>query len=143
MKIKLRKSVLLIFLLGLIAACWYMDIPIKPLLTDMLVRLPMNGVFVLALLPMLNAGMGFNFGMPVGVIAGLLGISTIMNFGLKGMPGFLCVILMTVLLGWAFGEVYGRVLTKAKGRRFKRCFIILRAMLLGLFFNPKIEYIEE
>lgn len=36
-----------------------------------------------------------------------------------------------------------RVLTKAKGRRFKRCFIILRAMLLGLFFNPKIEYIEE
>ena len=107
MKIKLRKSVLLIFLLGLIAACWYMDIPIKPLLTDMLVRLPMNGVFVLALLPMLNAGMGFNFGMPVGVIAGLLGISTIMNFGLKGMPGFLCVILTTVLVGWAFGEVYG------------------------------------
>ena len=50
MKIKLRKSVLLIFLLGLIAACWYMEIPIKPLLTDMLVRLPMNGVFVLALL---------------------------------------------------------------------------------------------
>ena len=55
-KFKLQKNVLLIFLLVMIAVSCYMGIPIRPLLTDMLIRLPMNGVFVLSLLPMLNAG---------------------------------------------------------------------------------------
>lgn len=115
-KIKLQKSVLLLFLLFLIVATYYMGIPVKPLLTDMLVRLPMNGVFVLALLPMLNAGMGFNFGMPVGVIAGLLSISTVMNFGIKGMKGFICILVVTAVVGFVFGEIYSRVLTKANGK---------------------------
>ena len=114
-KFKLQKNVLLIFLLVMIAVSCYMGIPIRPLLTDMLIRLPMNGVFVLSLLPMLNAGMGFNFGMPVGIIAGLISISTVMNFEITGVKGFLCVLLLTILISFVFGRIYGRILIKASG----------------------------
>ena len=38
-KFKLQKNVLLIFLLVMIAVSCYMGIPIRPLLTDMLIRL--------------------------------------------------------------------------------------------------------
>ena len=37
----------------------------------------------------------------------------------------------------------GRILVKAKDHRLKRCWIILSQMLVGLFFNPVIEYVES
>lgn len=37
----------------------------------------------------------------------------------------------------------GRVLLKAKDHRMKRCWVIMSQMVLGVFFNPKIEYIEN
>lgn len=37
----------------------------------------------------------------------------------------------------------GRVLLRAKDHRMKRCWVIMSQMVLGIFFNPKIEYIES
>lgn len=35
-----------------------------------------------------------------------------------------------------------RILTKAKTHRLKRCSIIISCMVKGLWFNPKVEYVE-
>lgn len=113
---KSQMKILLGFLLVLILVDLYMGIPIEPLITDTLIRLPMNGLFVLSLLPMLNTGMGFNFGMPVGILGGLLGISTVMNFKIRGMWGFICAILLTMLICTVFGKLYGKILVKASGK---------------------------
>ncbi len=36
-----------------------------------------------------------------------------------------------------------RILAKAENHRFKRCGVIISSMIKGVFFNPKIEFVEE
>ena len=36
-----------------------------------------------------------------------------------------------------------RIITQAKDKRMRRCMIIIRQYVCGLFFNPKVEYIDE
>ena len=113
---KFQMKILTGFLILLLGINLWLGIPVRPLLKDLLIRLPMNGLFVLSLVPMLNAGMGFNFGMPVGILSGLLGISTVMNLGLRGMGGFLAAVLLSILLCTVSGGLYGRVLLRASGK---------------------------
>ena len=58
------------------------------LFNESLVKLVMNGVLVLSLIPMLNVGAGMNFGLPVGIIGGLLGMCMAVNFRMTGLYGF-------------------------------------------------------
>ena len=84
-------------------------------LSDTLVRFGMNGVLVLAMVPMVQSGCGLNFGLPLGIIAGLLGAVTSVELEAKGIPGVLAAMLIAtpiaVLLGWC----YGLLLNKVKG----------------------------
>lgn len=48
----------------------------------------MNGVMVLAMVPMIQSGCGLNFGLPLGIIAGLLGAVTSVQLDLHGLPAF-------------------------------------------------------
>ena len=75
----------------------------------------MNVVLVLSLVPMIQAGTGLNFGMPLGVEAGLLGAVISIEMGLKGMPGFLMAIFIATIFGIIFGWIYGLILNKVKG----------------------------
>ena len=104
------------FLLIMLSAAFLLGIPLGPVLSDSLVRLVMNGVLVLSLLPMLNAGIGINYGLPVGVCAGLLGMCMAVNFRFTGLPGFLCATLFSVPAAVALGFGYAKLLNQVKGR---------------------------
>ncbi|KJR43535.1 ABC transporter [Candidatus Magnetoovum chiemensis] len=67
----------------MIFAASRLDIPINWIINDALIRLVMNGVLVLSLVPMLKAGIGINFGLPIGVTAGLIGMCISVNFALQ------------------------------------------------------------
>ncbi|GHV84548.1 ABC transporter [Spirochaetia bacterium] len=84
-------------------------------LKDVLVRFGQNGVMVLAMVPMMQAGAGLNFGLPVGIIAGLLGSTLAMQFHLTGILGFGGAILFSLPLAIIFGLLYGILLNKVKG----------------------------
>ncbi len=58
------------------------------LFNESLIKLAMNGVLVLSLLPMLNGGMGLNFGLSVGITSGLVGMCIGINMRLSGLVGF-------------------------------------------------------
>jgi simple sugar transport system permease protein len=94
----------------------------------------MNGILVLSLIPMLNAGIGMNFGLPIGITSGLIGMCIAINFRLTGMTGFLGAILFTVPTGVAFGWVYGLILNKVKGREE------IAGTFLGFSFIPLMNY---
>ena len=42
------------------------------LLKDSLVRVGMNGILVLAMIPSINSGTGLNFGLSLGIVCGIL-----------------------------------------------------------------------
>ena len=61
-----------LFLLSLFIAAPFVGVRLDTSLSDTLVRVGMNGVLVLAMVPMVQSGCGLNFGLPLGIIAGLL-----------------------------------------------------------------------
>src|SRR5450830_1714685 len=78
-------------------------------LTDTVVRFGMNGIMVLGMIPMLQTGCGLNFGLPIGIIAGLLGATISIEFGLTGIAGFAGAIGLAapfaLFLGWGYGKL--------------------------------------
>jgi len=82
-------------------------------ITDTIVRFGMNGILVLGMIPMVQTGCGLNFGLPLGIIAGLLGATISIEIGLTSIAGFLgaigLAIPFAVLLGWGYGKLLNRV----------------------------------
>ncbi len=113
---KAAQAVLLGFVIVLAGLAWAMGLPLGGLVSDLLVRLPMNGVLVLSMLPMYNAGLGINFGLPVAVIAGLLGMCMAVNMRLAGLPGFMAAVALSVPFAIGLGWSYGRLLSRVRGR---------------------------
>src|SRR5450759_4186351 len=78
-------------------------------LTDTVVRFGMNGIMVLGMIPMLQTGSGLNFGLPIGIIAGLLGSTLSIEMGLTGNLGFLGAIgiamVFSAIFGWAYAKL--------------------------------------
>lgn len=107
---------ILAFLAVLIAVAFYARLPLKAMIADSLVRLVMNGVLVLSLVPMLNAGLGVNFGLPVGICAGLLGMCLALNSSLTGFAGLFSAMIFSVPIGSGLGYIYGKLLQRMKGR---------------------------
>lgn len=93
----------------------------------------MNGVLVLSLLPMINVGAGRNFGLPVGIIAGLLGMCLAIEFRLTGWLGFIISILLGSLIAIPFGYVYSLILNKLKGNEE------VISVFVGLSFIPAMN----
>lgn len=84
------RLIIAFFLVALFASAPLVNVRIDTSLSDVLVRVGMNGILVLAMVPMIQSGCGLNFGLPLGIIAGLVGAVTSMNFSLQGFVGFFC-----------------------------------------------------
>ncbi|HOO74184.1 MAG: ABC transporter permease [Thermotogae bacterium] len=104
-----------LFLLSLFIMTPFVGLRIDNSLTDVIVRFGMNSVLVLSMVPMVQAGTGLNFGLPLGVVAGLIGAVTSIEIGTKGFLGFLTAILIAIPFAAIFGYGYGKLLNKVKG----------------------------
>jgi simple sugar transport system permease protein len=113
----LPRIIIGLFLLLLFVVAPFVGVKVSTSINDTIVRFGMNGVLVLAMVPMIHSGCGLNFGLPLGIIAGLLGATLSLEAELHGFAGFLMAIVFAtpfaLLLGWG----YGRLLNKVKGGR--------------------------
>lgn len=109
------RIIIALFLVALFVAAPFVGVSLEASFTDVLNRFGQNAVMVLALVPMVQSGCGLNFGLPLGILAGLLGATLTMQLGLSGAFGFLVAIGITVPFGSLFGYGYGKLLNKVKG----------------------------
>ena len=84
-------------------------------ITNVINRFSWNAVLVLAMVPMVHSGCGLNFGLPVGIIAGLLGATLSIEWGFTGPMSFVMAILISTPFALVFGLAYGWLLNKIKG----------------------------
>ena len=133
-KLKPPQIIISIFLISLIFLAYYLQMDLVVLLNESLVKLVMNGVLVLSLIPMLNAGAGMNFGIPVGIIGGLIGMCIAVNFRLTGFGGFFMSLFFSLLICAFLGCVYGLILNKVKGREE------IAGTFIGFSFIPLMNY---
>ena len=108
--------VIALFLVILTGMALLIEMPLSSIINDALIRLVMNGMLVLSLVPMLNGGIGINFGLPVAIVPGLLGLCLALNFQLTGWPGFAAAVAMAVVVAVFVGMGYGRILNRVRGR---------------------------
>ena len=88
---------------------------IPTLITDIMKRVGMNGLLVLAMLPAIKSGTGPNFALPVGIEGGLMALIICMQFDFSGWfliasSFILCIIFCTIL-----GFLYGKLMNAVKG----------------------------
>ena len=104
-----------LFLLSLFLIAAFVNVRIVASLSDVLVRVGMNGIMVLAMIPMIKSGCGLNFGLPLGIIAGLLGVCLSLEMEFRGIAGICIALLVAVPLAAAVGYFYGLLLNRVKG----------------------------
>ncbi len=84
-------------------------------LSNTINRFSWNAVLVLSMVPMIHSGCGLNFGLPLGIIAGLLGGTIAIELGAVGSASFWVAILVATPFAIVFGMLYGFLLNKIKG----------------------------
>ena len=84
-------------------------------ITNTLNRFSWNAVLVLAMVPMIHSGCGLNFGLPLGIISGLLGATLSIELGFTGGFSFVMAILLATPFALLLGVGYGWLLNKIKG----------------------------
>ena len=106
------------FLLALFIITPFIGINPVRQITNIINRFSWNGVLVLAMVPMIHSGCGLNFGIPLGILAGLLGGTMSIQFGFERFGAPVCF-LMAVVIATPFaillGGGYGWLLNKIKG----------------------------
>lgn len=102
------------FILLCFASLWY-DLNLPTLLSNSLVRMGMNAIMVLAMVPGIQCGISLNLGLPIGLVAGLIGGLLTIELGIPGWGGFLFAILVGVLIAAVAGYLYAQLLNRLKG----------------------------
>lgn len=115
-RIGLPRFIIILFLILLMALAIYLNIPISDLITDILVRFGMNSILVLAMVPSIQAGIGINFNLPLGIIFGLIGALVSIEFKLSGFLGLFVSILIAAPLAAIAGYFYGKMLNSVRGQ---------------------------
>jgi len=111
----LPRVIITFYLLALFLAAPLVGVSLPASISDSLIRIGMNGIMVLAMVPMIQSGCGLNFGLSLGVIAGLLGATLSIEFGFAGVLGFVVAIGISQVFGAVFGYGYGKLLNRVKG----------------------------
>ncbi len=78
-------------------------------------RFSWNAVLVLSLVPMIHSGCGLNFGVPLGIVAGLLGGTISIQLGFTGPMSFVMAIVLATPFAVLMGIGYGALLNRIKG----------------------------
>lgn len=104
-----------LFLLTLFIIAPFVGVNISTSLSDTFNRFGMNCIMVLAMVPMIHSGCGLNFGLPLGIIAGLLGGTLAIQFNFVGPASFFMAMLFATPFAIIFGWAYGKLLNKVKG----------------------------
>lgn len=91
------------------------DLSFSTLLSNTIVRMGMNSVLVLAMVPAIQCGISLNLGLPIGIIGGLIGGLMCIEFNMSGWGGFLFAIAVGIVIAAVLGWLYGLLLNRLKG----------------------------
>ena len=94
------------------------------LLNEVMTRLSRNAFLILSLLIPIMAGMGLNFGMTLGAMAGEIALIFVSDWQIWGIPGMVLAMIVSVPLSVMLGLFCGKILNMAKGREMITSYII-------------------
>jgi simple sugar transport system permease protein len=124
-----KYSVPLLFAVVCIAGAIMSKLPVKYIIGEVILRLDRNLFIVIALIIPVLAGMGLNFAVVIGAIAGQIGLIMIKFMDVGGIGGLMLAFLFATPFAILFGYLVGKVLNKTKGRE------MITSLIMGYFAN--------
>ncbi len=97
--------------------------------SDLMTRLARNSFLVISLIIPVLAGMGLNFGIVLGAMAGQFAAFITVVHNLTGIGGFFAACVMAIPFAILFGWLTGILFNKAKGKE------MITGLILGFFAN--------
>lgn len=105
------------------------------LLNEIMTRLGRNAFLVLSLLIPIMAGMGLNFGMTLGAMAGQIGLIFAADWQIWGIPGMVLAIIISIPISVVLGLFCGKMLNMAKGRE------MITSYIIAFFVNGVYQFV--
>lgn len=105
------------------------------IIDDLMTRIGRNAFLVFSLLLPIMAGMGINFGMVLGAMAGQIGLIFAMDWGIGGLEGLGFAALLGLPISIGLGWIAGSILNRARGRE------MVTSYILGFFFNGIYQFV--
>ncbi|MDR0719810.1 MAG: ABC transporter permease, partial [Treponema sp.] len=129
------RAVVLIFVIITLAAVPVSKLPLVSIVQEILTRIGRNCFLVFSLILPIMAGMGINFGMVLGAMAGQIALIFAVDWNIVGVPGLVFASLIAIpiaaLLGWLAGEI----LNRARGRE------MVTGYVLGFFMDGFYQFV--
>lgn len=122
-----ENKVMLLFVVLTTASIIISGLPLTVIAGSVFERFGRNGFLVLALLVPVLAGLGLNFGLVIGAMAGQIGLFFAILAGINGIPGMLVSTLIATPLAMLFGWMVGRLFNRMKGAE------MIAGLILGFF----------
>lgn len=94
------------------------------LFNEIVTRMGRNIFLILSLLIPIMAGMGLNFGMTLGAMAGEIALIFVSDWQIWGIPGVVLAMILSVPLSALLGLMCGKLLNMARGREMITSYII-------------------
>ncbi len=112
----LPRIIIIGFFIVLLIAAVPLGLSVPNLLGDAIRRWAMYGVLVLAMVPAVECGINLNFGISLGIVAGLLGSTTAIEMGIPNpWTSLFAAMAIGVLVAIPLGIGYGILLNRVKG----------------------------
>ncbi len=104
-------------------------------LNEVMTRLGRNAFMILSLLIPIMAGMGLNFGMTLGAMAGQIGLILVADWQIWGIPGLVLAAIISIPISVLLGLMCGKILNRAKGRE------MITSYFIAFFMNGVYQLI--
>ncbi|MEN6364599.1 MAG: ABC transporter permease [Rectinema sp.] len=128
-------AVVIIFTVITVACIKPSGLSLTYIIQEIITRLGRNSFLVLSLLLPIFAGMGLNFGMTLGAMAGQIGLIFAVDWGIAGWQGLVFAVLVGLPVSLLLGWVCGAVMNKAKGRE------MVTGYILAFFINGIYQFV--
>lgn len=126
----LTENIVVIIFVALCLACIQVaQMPMSFIVNELVSRLSRNLFLVLSLIIPVLAGMGLNFGIVIGAMAGQIALIAVTHWGVTGLAGFSLAVALTIPISIVFGYLTGVILNKTRGQE------MIAGMILGYFTN--------
>lgn len=130
-----RNAVPILFGVVCLLGIYFAKMPGQFLLMEIVKRMARNSFLVLSLIIPVAAGMGLNFGIVLGALAGQIALILATHWEWAGIGGFILTALLATPLAVLFGWLAGMLLNKAKGRE------MITGMVMGFFANGVYQFV--
>ena len=123
-----KNSVPILFILICAVLIPVSGLPVNYIINEAVTRLGRNSFLILSLLIPIMAGMGLNFAMTLGAMAGEIALILVADWQIWGIPGLVLAAILSIPLSILLGLMCGSILNRAKGREMVTSYFIAYCM---------------